>query len=126
MKKLFISCPMNGRTKEQIQKSMTIAKKCAELKFDEEFEVIDSWIDEEPPKDVKNQRMWYIGKSIELLSQADCCVLVWIHGNQDELKERFHGCLVEQLIAKDYKIPNMLINIEFIAPDLFDDKGKVK
>lgn len=76
MKKLFISCPMNGRTKEQIQKSMTIAKKCAELKFDEEFEVIDSWIDEEPPKDVKNQRMWYIGKSIELLSQADCCVLV--------------------------------------------------
>lgn len=126
MKKLFISCPMNGRTKEQIQKSMTIAKKCAELKFDEEFEVIDSWIDEEPPKDVKNQRMWYVGKSIELLSQADCCVLVWIHGNQDELKERFHGCLAEQLIAKDYKIPNMLINIEFIAPDLFDDKGKVK
>lgn len=33
MKKLFVSCPMIGRTKEQILKSMKIGRKIAELYF---------------------------------------------------------------------------------------------
>lgn len=44
MEKLFISCPMRGRTEEQIRKSMEQMRKIAEAIFDEKFEVIDTWI----------------------------------------------------------------------------------
>lgn len=52
MKKLFVSCPMNGRTEKQIKKSMKIAKEAAELYFNEELELIDTWIKDDPPKDI--------------------------------------------------------------------------
>lgn len=43
MKKLFVSCPMNGRTKEQILKSMKIGRAIAESYFNEELLVINTW-----------------------------------------------------------------------------------
>lgn len=49
MKKLFISCPMNGATKEEIDKRMEILHKLAELHFGEDLEVIDTWIEEDAP-----------------------------------------------------------------------------
>ena len=51
MKKLFISCPMKGRTEENIRKSMEKMHKAAEAVFEEEFEVIPSYIEDNPPKD---------------------------------------------------------------------------
>lgn len=70
-KKLFISCPMKDRTKENINRSMERMHKLAEIIFDQELEVIPTWIDEEPPADCVNPGVWYLGKSLELLSQAD-------------------------------------------------------
>lgn len=40
MKKLFISCPMKGRTEENIRKSMEKMHKIAEAVFEQELEVI--------------------------------------------------------------------------------------
>lgn len=40
MKKLFISCPMKGRTEENIKKSMDKMHKLAEIMFEQELEVI--------------------------------------------------------------------------------------
>lgn len=37
MEKLFISCPMRGRTEEQIRKSMEQMHKIAEAIFDEKI-----------------------------------------------------------------------------------------
>ena len=70
MKKLFISCPMKGRTEENIRKSMEKMHKIAEVVFEQELEVIPSYIEDYPPKD-SHEAVWYLGESIKLLSQAD-------------------------------------------------------
>ena len=64
MEKLFISCPMRGRTEEQIRKSMERMHKIAEAIFDEELEVIPTYFEGTPPENA-NDRLWYLGKSIE-------------------------------------------------------------
>lgn len=48
MEKLFISCPMRGRTEEQIRKSMERMHKIAEAIFDEELEVIPTYFEGTP------------------------------------------------------------------------------
>lgn len=40
MKKIFVSCPMRGRTTENIEKTMNKMHKCAEAALDEELEMI--------------------------------------------------------------------------------------
>ena len=50
MKKLFISCPMKGRTEENIRKSMEKMHKIAEIIFDQELEVIPTYINDNPPE----------------------------------------------------------------------------
>lgn len=66
MKKLFISCPMKGRTEESIKRSMEKMHKLAEIIFDQELEVIPTYIEDNPPENT-NQAIWYLGKSIQLL-----------------------------------------------------------
>ena len=53
MKKLFISCPMKGRTEEDIRKSIHRMHKMAEAAFDQELEVIPSYIEDKPPENAK-------------------------------------------------------------------------
>lgn len=96
-KKLFISCPMNGRTEENIKKSMDKMHKIAEDVFEQKLDVIDTYIEEAPPEGV-NAGVWYLGKSIEMMSEADyfigidCCSV-------------YRGCALETKIAYDYHIP---------------------
>ena len=116
MKKLFISAPMNGRTKENIQKSFKQMKDIAEATFGEELEVIDTWISEEPSNDTKNPAVWYLGKSIELLSKADYFIGIGYC-------ERFNGCNAELEIARDYGIRSALVSMFEI--DCFKDVVEV-
>ena len=53
MKKLFVSVPMKGRTEEEIKASIQKMKKIAEIYEGEELELIDSYIEDNPPKDSK-------------------------------------------------------------------------
>ena len=69
MKKLFVSVPMKGRTEEEIKASIQKMKKIAEIYEGEELELIDSYIDDNPPKD-NNQAIWFLGKSLEKLATA--------------------------------------------------------
>lgn len=70
MKKLFISQPMRNKTDEEIKEERAeIVKRVAE-RFGE-VEVIGSFIEENAP-DNQNSGLWYLGKSFELLSTADC------------------------------------------------------
>ena len=70
MKKLFVSVPMKGRTEEEIKASIQKMKKIAEVYEGEELELIDSYIEDNPPQN-KNQAVWYLGESIKKLAQAD-------------------------------------------------------
>lgn len=113
MEKLFISCPMRGRTEEQIRNSMDQMRKIAEAIFDEKFEVIDTWITDNAPA-CNRKQLWYLGKSIEMLSQADAFIGVY-----DDQKG-FDGCIVENYTAKLYGIPQYLVNLSYVAPDVIE------
>ena len=96
MKKLFVSVPMKGRKEEEIRASIEKMKKIAEAYEGEELELIDSYIEDNPPKD-NNQAIWYLGKSLEKLSQAD--VFICIDDKWD-----WNGCYVESEVAGRYGI----------------------
>ena len=110
MKKLFISCPMKGRTEENIRATMDKLHKLAEIIFDQELEVIESYIPNQAP-DAANRPIWYLGESIKLLSQADYFVGVYT--------DHFKGCRIEQQVARAYGIPDYCIGLRDVAPDAY-------
>ena len=69
MKKIFISQPMADLTNEEILKRREEAVKKLEGSMDgEEFIVIDSFFEKAP---TYAKPLWFLGKSLELLSDAD-------------------------------------------------------
>ena len=114
-KKLFISCPMKGRTEENIRKSIEKMHKIAEIVFEQELEVIPSYTENKPPEN-NNQAVWYLGKSIQLLAEADFFIGV-------EYTDFFFGCRIESEIARDYGIKSTYINVREIMPDAIEVEG---
>lgn len=112
MKKLFISCPMKNRSEENIRMTFDRLHKIAEAVFSESLEVIPTYIEDNPPK-CKNEGLWYLGKSIELLARAD--YFIGICGDNAWL---YNGCTVEANAAKFYGIPVYLVPTNFSAPDV--------
>lgn len=112
MKKLFISCPMSGRTTENILNSMMRMHKIAEATFGEELEVIPSYIEHTPPKDAK-QAVWYLGESIKKLAEADYFIGIGY-------ESAFPGCYVENNVAQEYGIPSVRVDISIVMPDAWE------
>ena len=103
--KIFISIPMNGLFEEDIRKEFSIISEALPFPKDE-VEIIDTWLDEEPPTDFHgNAGLWYLAKSIEFLAQADLVVMA--HGWQAA-----RGCRIEYECAKNYDIP-ILLNLKY-------------
>ena len=114
MKKLFISVPMKGRTKEQIRESMRKMHKVAEAVWDEELEVIDNYVAEAVPS-VNSEAVWFLGESIKRMADADYFIGV------DRYDKRYRGCNEERMVAIDYGIPCFLINTDSVAPDIANE-----
>lgn len=95
--KIFISQPMKGKTNEEIktERERLIAK--ARERYGEDIEVIDSFF-ENAPADARP--LWFLGKSLELLSTADVAVFApdW---------KSARGCRVENHCAIVYGIEVM-------------------
>lgn len=94
MKKLFISQPMKGKTDEEILNEREKAIKKAEEEVREPVEVIDSFF-QSAPADARP--LWFLGKSLELLSTAD---VAYFADGWTEARE----CRVEHLCAVEYGI----------------------
>lgn len=94
MKKLFISQPMKGKSDEEILKERNKAIAEAERLCDDVVEVLDSFF-QGAPADTKP--LWFIGKSLEVLSQAD--VAYFAPGWEDA-----RGCRIEHQCAVEYGI----------------------
>ena len=95
MKKLFISQPMRDKTDEEIKSERNyIIGKVKERYPDTEIDVIDSFF-ENAPHDAKP--LWFLGKSLELLSTADIAYFAdgW---------EEYRGCSIEHKCAIEYGI----------------------
>lgn len=106
MKKLFVSVPTKGRTEEEIKASIQKMKKIAEVYEGEELELIDSYVKDNPPKG-NHQSVWYLGKSLEKLSEAD--IFIGIENDFD-----WSGCYIERTTAhrygiKSYHVPGDLV-----------------
>ena len=94
MKKLFISQPMKDKTDEEILIVREQAIKSAREFLGEDVEVIDLFF-QNVPHDVTP--LWYLAKSLELLSTADVAYFAkdW---------EKYRGCKIENLCAIEYGI----------------------
>lgn len=108
MKKLFISCPMRGRTDEQIHKSMEKMHRIAEAVFGEELEVIPTFI---PVSTGEQKAVSLLGESIKLMSLADYYIgISW--------KDAPRGCFCENTVASKYGIDTYLVGLRIAAPDM--------
>ena len=94
MKKLFISQPMKGKTDEEILKEREVAIKGAENILKGPVEVIDSFF-QNAPADAKP--LWFLGKSLELLSNAD---IAYFASGWNEAR----GCKIEHDACVAYGI----------------------
>ena len=97
MKKLFISLPMAGKSEEEIRNKMAEYKENAEYLMGEELELIDSFMEADAPEDIKDAGVWYLGKSIMMMAEAD--VVYFGRGWRSA-----RGCVVEYEVAYRYKI----------------------
>ncbi len=90
--KAFISQPMNGLTDEEIRAEREKAIASLKEKYGDDIEIIDSFF-ENAPHDAKP--LWFLGKSIELLSTADVAYFCkgW---------ENARGCRIENTCAIEY------------------------
>lgn len=99
--KVFISQPMKDKTDEEIKiERQKAIDNIAELYPDEKIEIIDSFF-EEAPRDAKP--LWFLGKSFELLSQADIAYFC-----KDWYKYR--GCAMEHMACAKYEIDTIYYN----------------
>lgn len=98
MKKLFISQPMRGLSDTEILEAREKAILLAQEKLGEQVEVIDSFFQNAP---VEAKPLWFLGKSIELLSVAD--VAYFCEGWQDA-----RGCKIEHECATQYGIKTIV------------------
>ena len=85
---------MRGKTDEEIKAEREDAIREVERQLGEKVEVIDSFF-EGAPHDAKP--LWFLGKSLELLSQAD--IAYFCRGWQD-----YRGCRIENACAVEYGI----------------------
>ena len=97
MKKIFISQPMTGLTDEEILNKRQEIRKNAEKVIKEPVELIDSFIEDYPGEINKHIPVFYLGKSIQFLSQAD---VAYFGGDWRNAR----GCKIENEIAKQYGI----------------------
>lgn len=94
MLRVFISQPMNGKTDKEIKEErLRIVSKIGDT-LNEPFEVIDSYFESAP---VDAKPLWFLGKSIELLSSAD---LVYFSKGWENAR----GCAIEHSCAVAYMI----------------------
>lgn len=97
MKKIFISQPMRGLTDEEILKAREEIRKNAEKVIKEPVELIDSFVEDYPGEINKHIPVFYLGKSIQFLSQAD---IAYFGGDWRNAR----GCKIEHEVAKQYGI----------------------
>ena len=100
--KVFISQAMRGLTDDEILKTREEAIKFAKttigLASGDTVEIIDSFFQSAP---TEAKPLWFLGKSLELLSTADVCLFVgdWENARGCRIE---HECCVQYGISRIY------------------------
>lgn len=92
--RIFISQPMRDKTDDEIKAEREKAIAFLKGKYGDDIKIIDSFF-ESAPHDAKP--LWFLGKSIELLSKADIAYFCkgWVDAR---------GCRIENTCAREYGI----------------------
>lgn len=100
MRRLFVSQPMRGKTEDEIIEARDKAIERLSRRLNEGFEVAESYFTKDEPKDVKNSGVYWLGKSLELLSECDLVLFIgdWMS---------YRGCVVEYDACINYGIEIM-------------------
>ena len=120
--KLFISCPMRGLTDEMIKANREKMHKIAEIVFDQELEVIPSYISQDPPEGAMAP-MWYLGRSIQMMSEADYYIGVNMPYGYS------NGCVIENDVAVTYGLQRYLVDSSILnlpKRTFYNEKNKNK
>lgn len=97
--KVFVSQPMKGKTKEQIIEEREKIRNTLDGYFRGiPYTIIDSVLT--PPKNTTNEALWCLGRSLQLLSEADIAIFA-------EGWELARGCWLEHECCIRYGIPTL-------------------
>lgn len=110
--KLFISCPMRGRSENDIRKSFEKMQKVAEAYTGELLEVVNPYEPKTCSSDA--EAISCLADGIKLMANADYFITVenfWQH----------RGCCIEHHVAALYGLKPMLAHPQYVAPDVVDD-----
>lgn len=90
--KVMISMPMKGLSTEEISTKWDIAQYHL---IGNGYEAINSVVNEDIPAGTKQTSVWYLSKSIEIMSTVDAVYFCkgW---------ENARGCKIEHEVAKNY------------------------
>lgn len=93
MKKVFISQPMKDKTDVEIETERNNIICMLKEKYGE-IEILDTFFKNAPHE---ARPLWFLGKSLEFLSNADIAVFAkdW---------NKYRGCKIENICAKEYGI----------------------
>ena len=93
---VFISQPMNGKTDEEIKMDRNAAIRSIRLRYPRAI-CPKTYIVTEPSAKVVNDGVWYLVKSLEILSECDAIYMVkgW---------ENARGCRIERDVALEYGV----------------------
>ena len=114
LKKLYISCPLSGRTPENIVKTREKLKAIAEAYLGEKLEVIPFELNPKGPVN-RAEKLWLLGESIKKMATADYFIGVGVYGSYS-----YDGCSIEHNVARTYGIPTWIIEAEHCAKDIFE------
>ncbi len=101
--KVFISMGMRDKTIKEIRETMNDIANTFKKKFKEDIEVIDTVVEDFENLEVKNEGLYCLGKSIELLSTADLVVFA-------EDWDSYRGCKIEHRCAEEYGLKIMYVS----------------
>lgn len=104
--KVMISLPMNGRKTDEIKERI---KKLKEKFAKYHIEVVDSFLTEEANTNLRNQSVFYLGRTIQnFLSDVDAVYF-------DDGWEKARGCKIERYICEEYDI--MILDDSFFKQE---------
>ena len=123
MKKVFVSIPLKGRSKENIEDSLKRIEDAVKGLLDKDVEILhqdfDKLPDFEKGEDGFEDNLEFLAKDIELMSQADYFATIYNkwdfrHGNlEEEIFRKYHATSWE-----DAKDSIMEFSLNVIAPDI--------
>lgn len=93
---VFISFPMNGKPYDDLVRERELLVNQCKSYFSENTYYIDTIFND--PNYMFNNPLYYLGKSITAMAEAD--VVVFAHG-----WENARGCVIEHECARKYGIP---------------------